>query len=200
MKGYKLIVSCLILTLLFFAGSAIATTQKTFSTTPVTNQGKKWRIGYYEGGNYIDYQKIFMATIKGLMQLGWIEETQLPPQKGEQTKELWNWLATLAKANISSLLADGHYNANWDDGLRVKTAASLITRLTEKKDIDLMIAMGTWAGQDLANNNHSTYTEVISASDPIASGIIKSIKDSGFDHVHAQIDPYRYEKQITRVP
>jgi len=56
--------------------------------------------------------------------------------------------------------------------------------------------MGTWAGQDLATNKHSTHTEVISASDPVASGIINSVEDSGYDHVHAQIDPYRYERQL----
>jgi ABC-type uncharacterized transport system substrate-binding protein len=196
MKGYKQKVSCLILAILFSAGTAIATAQETFSTTPVTNQGKKWRIGYYEGGNYIDYQKIFMTTIQGLMQLGWIEKAQIPPQKGEQTKELWDWLATDAKSDYLMFVTDGHYSANWDAGLREKTASTLIKRLTEKKDIDLMLAVGTWAGQDLANNNHSTYTEVISASDPIAAGIIKSIEDSGYDHVHAQIDPYRFEKQV----
>jgi ABC-type uncharacterized transport system substrate-binding protein len=75
-------------------------------------------------------------------------------------------------------------------------AAVIIERLNKRKDIDLMIAMGTWAGQDLANDKHSTPTEVISASDPIASGIIKSVEDSGFDHIHAQIDPYRYERQL----
>ena len=167
-----------------------------FSTTPKTNDGQKWRIGYYEGGEYIDYQKIFTETIKGLMNLGWIEQVTIPPQKGEQTKALWNWLATKAKSDYIQFIKDAHYTADWDDKLRKKTAAQVIKRLNQNNDIDLMIAMGTWAGQDLANNNHSTYTEVISASDPIASGIIKSVEDSGFSHVHAQIDPFRYERQV----
>jgi ABC-type uncharacterized transport system substrate-binding protein len=167
-----------------------------FSTTPKTNNGKKWRIGYYEGGEYIDYQKIFAETIKGLMELGWIEQANLPPQKGEQTKQLWNWLATNAKSRYLRFVKNAHYSANWDDKLRKNTAEAIIKRLNKKKGIDLMIAMGTWAGQDLANNDHSTPTEVMSASDPLAAGIIKSIEDSGYDHLHAQIDPYRYERQV----
>ena len=167
-----------------------------FATTPKKNQGKKWRIGYYEGGEYIDYQKIFSETIKGLMKLGWIKQESIPPQKGEQTTELWNWLATKAESSYIEFVKDAHYTANWDDKLREKTAAQVIKRLNTKKDIDLMIAMGTWAGQDLANDKHSTYTEVVSASDPLASGIIKSVEDSGYDHVHAQTDPYRYERQV----
>ena len=176
--------------------SALAADVAEFSTSPRTNNGKKWRIGYYEGGEYIDYQKIFAETIKGLMELGWIEQANLPPQKGEQTKQLWDWLATKAKSRYLRFVKNAHYSANWDDKLRKNTAEAIIKRLNKKKGLDLMIAMGTWAGQDLANNDHSTPTEVMSASDPLAAGIIKSIDDSGYDHLHAQIDPYRYERQV----
>jgi ABC-type uncharacterized transport system substrate-binding protein len=167
-----------------------------FASSPRTNNGQKWRIGYYEGGEYIDYQKIFGETVKGLMKLGWIKEMNLPPQKGEETKQLWNWLATEAESKYLQFVKNAHYSANWDDKLREQTAAAVIKRLNRTRDIDLIIAMGTWAGQDLATNSHSTPTEVISASDPVASGIIKSVDDSGYDHVHAQIDPYRYERQL----
>ena len=174
----------------------LAADKDNFSITPKTNDGKKWRIGYYEGGAYIDYQKIFTETIKGLMKIGWIEQAEIPPQKGEQTKELWAWLNTQAKSEYIEFIKDGHYSADWDDKTREKTAAAVIQRLNRKSDIDLMIAMGTWAGQDLANDKHKTWTEVISASDPIAAGIVKSVKDSGYPYLHAQVDPFRYERQV----
>ena len=56
--------------------------------------------------------------------------------------------------------------------------------------------MGTWAGLDLANNQHSVPTIVMSTSDPVEAGIIESQHDSGYDHVHARVDPYRYERQL----
>ncbi len=59
-----------------------------------------------------------------------------------------------------------------------------------------MIAMGTWAGQDLATNEHSVPTMVVSTSDPIKSKIIVSAEDSGFDHLHAKVDPDRYSNQV----
>jgi ABC-type uncharacterized transport system substrate-binding protein len=175
---------------------AMAASTGEFSTSPKTNDGKKWQIGYYEGGDYIDYQKYFAETIKGLMKLGWIEQAPLPPLKGEETKGLWDWLASSAKSKYLQFVKDAHYSANWDDKTREKTAAEVIKRLNKKNDIDLILAMGTWAGQDLANNDHSTATEVISASDPLSAGIVKSNEDSGYDHVHAQIDPYRSERQL----
>ncbi|NMQ19416.1 hypothetical protein E4P82_09545 [Candidatus Competibacter phosphatis] len=30
-----------------------------YSMAPVTNNGKKWRIAYYEGGPFTDYQQVF---------------------------------------------------------------------------------------------------------------------------------------------
>ena len=59
-----------------------------------------------------------------------------------------------------------------------------------------MLAFGTWAGLDMANNLHSVPTIVLSASDPIRAGIVKSAEDSGYDHIHARLDPTRYERQV----
>lgn len=196
MKTFKKLFICSVFFVFVLQNPIFTAEGKEFSTAPKLNNGQKWRIGYYEGGEYIDYQKIFTETIKGLMKLGWIETMEIPAQKGEQTKELWNWLTKKAKSKYLIFIKDAHYSADWDDKKREKTAKKIIKRLKQKNDIDLMIAMGTWAGQDLANNEHSTPLEVISASDPIASGIIKSVDDSGYDHVHAQVDPFRYERQV----
>ena len=61
-----------------------------------------------------------------------------------------------------------------------------------------MIAMGTWAGKDLANYEHSVPTVVVAARNPVLSGIIKSSDESGFDHIHARVDPNRYERQVRK--
>ncbi len=176
--------------------NVLAADKTIFSMEPTTNHGKKWRIAYYEGGSYIDYQQIFTETVRGLMHLGWIETAELPLQKGEETKTLWEWLTTKAKSNYLEFTKDGYYSAEWVNNTRIQTVDQLMRRLNEKKDIDLLIAMGTMAGQDFANNKHHTPTIVVSSSDPIAAGIIKSAEDSGFEHVHATVDPKRYERQV----
>lgn len=177
-------------------GYSVALDKGNFSTTPVTNNGKKWRIGYYEGGEYIDYQKVLQETAKGLMRLGWIETTQIPVQSGEKTDALWHWLGEVVKSDYIEFVSDAHYSANWDDKLRKSVVDQIIERVNGKQDIDLMIAMGTWAGKDLANNRHQTPTMVLSASDPLSAGIIKSVEDSGFEHIHATADPSRFERQV----
>ncbi len=175
---------------------AMAADKGVFSTAPKTNNGEKWRLAYYEGGPYIDYQLIFAETIKALMRMGWIEEELLPPLKGEETVGLWNWLATHAKSKYLNFVSDAHYSAQWEDEQREKTVKQVIKRLNTKKDVDLIIAMGTWAGKDLATGKHQTDTMVVSASDAVGAGIIKSVEDSGFDHLHAYVDPFRYQRQV----
>ena len=196
MKVWGKLLILMLLSVLIASVSVAAGDKENFSTTPNTYKGKVWRIGYYEGGEYIDYQKIFTETVRSLMKLGWIETTVIPPQKGEQTKDLWNWLATNTTSKYIRIVKDAHYSAHWDDTLRQKTVSEIINRLKSRHDIDLIIGMGTWAGKDLANETHQTPTIVLSASDAVASGIIKSAADSGYDHVHACVDPFRYERQV----
>lgn len=195
LKGIAII--CAII--LFGHVSILAQTKDaTFSNAPISNKGKKWRIGYYEGGPYINYKNSLIGTIRGLMELGWIERTEIPnkePEKAETTP-LWNWLATKAESKYLNFVENAHYSADWDKKLRAKTSSELIKRLNKKKDIDFIIAMGTWAGQDLANNKHQTPTIVCSTTDAVEAGIIKSPEESGYDHLWAQIDPYRFVRQI----
>lgn len=176
--------------------SVIAADKGDFSVKPVTNHGKKWRIGYFEGGEYVNYQLNFLGIVRGLMDMGWMEKAKIPEQSGEQTVQLWHWLADSTRSRYIEFVKNGHYTGNWDTPLIEKMVPQIISRLNNKKDIDLIIAAGTKAGLKLATNDHHVPTLVISTTDPLAAGIIKSVEDSGFDHVHARVDPYRHERQI----
>ncbi|MEM7209217.1 MAG: ABC transporter substrate binding protein [Pseudomonadota bacterium] len=175
---------------------ATLNTSERFSTEPSLNNGKKWRVAYYEGGQHGNYYQYLEATVHGLMDLGWIRKTTIRKIEDKDTAQLWDWLVNYADSDYIQFLDDGYYTANWDDGLRTQVKSKILNRLSKRNDISLIIAMGTWAGLDLSNNEHSVPTIVMSTSDPVNSGIIKSVEDSGFDHVHARVDPYRYERQV----
>ncbi len=182
----------------FFLISANGLTfdQDKFPTSPRTNMGKKWRFSLYEGGPHDNYYYYLAATINGLMDLGWIERAVLPEQKDINTRDFWKWLSQNVKSEYVEFVSDAYYSANWDDHIREKLKAEVINRLSKRRDIDLILAMGTWAGIDLANDKHSTPTLVISTSDAVSVGIAKSVDDSGYDHLNARVDPARYERQV----
>ncbi len=53
-----------------------------YSVLPKKNKGKKWRIGYLEGGPYSDYEMCLKTTMDGLVELGWIERIVIPYEEG----------------------------------------------------------------------------------------------------------------------
>lgn len=162
--------------------------------TPGSDPGK-WRIAYYEGGGYVDYTYSMGAIIKGLMAYGWIKKTDLPDICGDVEKPYWKWLATQAQSSRLSFREQDAFSAQWSPGQRESVKKKVLTLLNSTK-VDLIIAMGTWAGQDLATPAHRVPTIVTSTSNPIQAGIIKSAGDSGLDHVTARVDPNRYLRQI----
>jgi ABC-type uncharacterized transport system substrate-binding protein len=166
-----------------------------YRTLPITNHGKKWRVGYYEGGSYINYPANLRAIAKGLTELGWIEEIP-PPEAGDPSdaRPMWQSLSR-SKSVYIQFVEGAFYSAEWNETIRAANRAAVLERLQGKR-LDFIIAMGTWAGQDLANNLHSVPTMVVSSSDPVASGIVKNADRSGIDHVHARCDPLRYIQQV----
>lgn len=198
MSYYKNILFVLIVFLAVFISVPGWSVEKkdNYSYKPLSKNGLKWRIAYYQGGGSHNYYPYLAATIKGLIDLGWIEKQDLPVDKDKNPKELWSWLVNSMKSDYIEFIDDAYYSANWDSNARTALSKNIINRLNTKKDIDLIIAMGTWAGKDLANNEHSTPTMVMSSTDPIGAGIIKSNEDSGYDHVFARVDPRRYERQV----
>ena len=167
-----------------------------FSTAPRGNGDERWRIAYYEGGPNGTYFLNLYATIEGLMRLGWLAEQPLPEEGDRDTRALWEWLVANASSEYLEFIDDGFYSASWNEAERARTRGEVLDRLRERDDVDLLIAMGTWAGKDMATNEHDVPTIVMSTSDPIGSGIIKSAEDSGLPHVHARVDPHRYERQV----
>jgi len=187
----------LVVILILTVSLGFAADKKPYPASPSAQISKKWHIGYLEGGNYKDYQKVLIATVEGLIGMGWIEKISIPEQENkDDNSNLWAWLAANAKSKYLEFAADAYYSDSWKTDQREHNKKILLNRLREAKDIDLMLALGTWAGQDLANNEHSVPTVVCSVTDAIASKIVKSVSDSGYDHVHARLDPTRYERQL----
>jgi len=161
------------------------------------DDGQRWRFGYLEGGQYIDYQTITEATVRGLMQLGWIERAELPDTPSQGPGDWWVWMSENLQSDYIEFVADGYFaHGNFSTEQRPITREQMLERLTTTGDIDLMIAMGTWAGQDLRVEGLGVPVIVGSTSDPLGAGIIDSPTDSGMDHLHARVEPQRYQRQV----
>jgi ABC-type uncharacterized transport system substrate-binding protein len=167
-----------------------------FAWSLATASASVLRVGYYEGGPFVDYRAALHAIAEALIEQGMIPRVTFPPSaEGESNQAVWAALAKASQTGAIRFVGSAFWTADWQQDKRAETRRQAMLALNGGA-IDLMLALGTWAGQDLANDDHSVPTLVISASDPIASGIIESAEDSGRDHIHAECDPQRYIRQI----
>lgn len=158
--------------------------------------GQRWRIGYIESGVYSEYPLTLRAVIDGLEHLGWL---QLPaPMPGELGGEaLWHWLGQNAQSDYLQFVTDAYWRpGNFDSEQREPVRNNVLERISTQNDLDLMIAMGTWAGQDMRAIGPPIPTVVTSTSDALSAGIVDSIHDSGLDNLHARVEPERYQRQL----
>lgn len=63
-------------------------------------------------------------------------------------------------------------------------------------DVDMVLAFGTWAGQDLAAQDLPVPVIVSSVTNAVDAGIIPSVEDSGRDNLVAPIEPDRFKRQV----
>ncbi len=149
------------------------------SLSPILNKDRKWRIGYYEGGAYINYPANLRTIVAGLAELGWMRPLNIPAMSdATDSKLVWDYLVQHVDSEYLEFVDDGYWSAQWEKEDRAALKDLIIRRLNRKNDIDFMIAMGTWAGQDLSNYHHNTPTMAVSVSDPVRSGMSATAEDS----------------------
>ena len=170
-----------------------------FSFLPLSASAEEkiWRVLYVEGGPFTNYQNTLAYTARGLAKLGLIDNGQVNiPKDSESSLEMWEWLSENAKGRIR-FLRDGHYSAEWDSAARPLLKDAIIERIRKRKDVDMVIAMGTWSGLDMTQEELGVPVFSMSVTDAVAAGIVASIEDSGKDNVHAQLEPGRFRRQLS---
>ena len=190
----------LIILCLFIPASQSGAKSQNISLSPITNNGKKWRVAYCGMRKSINHPWNLQAIVYGLKSLGWIrlDHTFPWPKTGQtDSNPMWKWLTTQKDAPYVEFLADGYYYTEGTDPKKcTQIADQLIDRCNRKKDIDLIIVMGTKAAQSLANDRHRVPVMIFSTTDPVSAGVTKSVKDSGRDHVWAHLYPTRQRRHI----
>ena len=158
---------------------------------------RPWRVAYVEGGPFSDYQRILRGIALGLQRLGFIENGNVTiPEDSEDAAPMWAWLSRHAGGRKLEFADDGFYSANWDSEQREEVTGELLRRIQEKGDIDMILAFGTWAGQDFASAELDIPVVVTSVTNAVESGSIPSVEDSGKDNLVASIEPERYKQQV----
>jgi ABC-type uncharacterized transport system substrate-binding protein len=164
---------------------------------PCLNNGKKWTIGYMQGGSLTKYDISFKNFIDQLAAKGWLKPvdwTRLP--SNPSVKEMWRYLAR--NINSKYLRIDMRYfwDSEWDSNKR-QYERKKVLNILKSDNVDFMIAMGMWAGQDIMNDTHSVPVIYMGSSFPIQRYFERDKSDKGIpDHVYFPKDPDFLLRQV----
>jgi hypothetical protein len=166
--------------------------------------GSRFRIAIMQSGEYFSYADVLEGTLKGLMTIGWIREVPslLPGFAGyaayKDGKTVPNILAELAKNDYSDYLEfpeQAFFDLKWND---VNAKSREYLRLTSPgSGVDLIIALGTQVSSILTKPASFDIPVIVdSISDPVGSGILASLGDSGKDYLTGAVDPDQDIRQV----
>ncbi|MFP4362848.1 MAG: ABC transporter substrate binding protein [Spirochaetia bacterium] len=93
-----------------------------------------------------------------------------------------------------SFSLENFYDRQWAETI---TASEYLDIIQGQTGADIMIVLGTLAGKDLTDSRNFSVPAVAAAiSDPVVSGVIPSVEDSGHEFLTVQTDPAQYRRQI----
>lgn len=184
MKLFSISIFFVLLGVLFFGCSGEETSQS-------------WKIGIYQGGDYYDYPLYFAGFIRGLELLECLPAgTSENIVTTDNFSTIWRILSDKSSSQKIQFIEDAFWSADWNDSLRSSIVEEIVARTGPEGDIDLMIAMGTWSGQDLVSSLSVCPVIVLSSSDPVAAGISAGNEFSGQSNIFVACNPDRYRRRL----
>ena len=128
---------------------------------------QKIKIGYLEAGPFWAYEGIYNAFKNSLKEKGWGDKVKFP--------------------------ADAHFSPGWEPE-HIPEYKQRGRELMEREDIDFIVSMGTAATTAILKvNNGKKPILAMGVADPITSGFIKNIHDSGIDNFTIRVVPNRWK-------
>ena len=153
------------------------------------------RVAYVQGGDMEGSADILWGLSRGLRTLG-LMECQAPRGGEEFTvHETWEWLATHCTGRVR-FVPDAFYDGRRDIALRADNKTVLRQRARTKGDVNVILALGTPGGLDMATDMEPAAVLVVDSTDPVGAGIVRGVEFSGRPNVHAVVENARYFKQL----
>ena len=152
--------------------------------------GSAYRVAVIQSGEYWEFNEHFRGILSGFAAGGWASRNVSIPKD-------MNIASTLAMLGDFSDYIEfpPEYIVDLEWGRNKKAADIFFTG--KKPDVDLIIVFGGVAGRLFSPYKEYPIPVLMDGiTDPIASGIIYSLEDSGKDYVTCRIDPGQYQRQV----
>ncbi len=160
--------------------------------------GKPWQVGVVISGSYWEFDRHFLGMLEGFAELGWVNPETLAriskPVSGVEPS-VESVLARIGADFSEYIEFPEKYRINLQWGDKLSAGAPLFGKA--EPDLDLILVFGGVAGKLFAQRKDYPVPVLMEGiTDPVGSGIIYSIEDSGKDYATCRVDPGQYQRQV----
>ncbi|MEL7655096.1 MAG: ABC transporter substrate binding protein [Bacillota bacterium] len=156
--------------------------------------GKPYRIAVVDIDPYEPASQLFYNFVERLWELGWISFDKMPIKETDEIKEMVKVLASMDLGGYVSFDENLCYYMLYDEMGAIE--ASLKDAAKSDEGLDLILGMGTDPGLFVKDMNLDVPLLVPMATDPVASGIIESVENSGNPNIWALVEPNPMGRQL----
>ncbi|MGI6778024.1 MAG: ABC transporter substrate-binding protein [Acetivibrionales bacterium] len=188
------IIFVLALVIMLLPAAAYSERDSDDDLSPQVINGRKYKIGYIESDEFVNYPPSFYYILKGLEDIRWLKGIDgVPYEEGQlDTKTMWDYLSTNDVSDYLEFVPDFHYSLAYIDD---EQKEQLVSRLSSN-EVDLVIVLGTDAGNMIADTAHSVNSMIFSVTDAVLAGISETYEYSNKENIWAHTDPARFERQL----
>ena len=172
-----------------------ANAQSQFILGPAGMQeGAPYRIAVVDIDPYEPASQLFYSFVGRLKELGWINLSEMPFSETDEIKDMVKILASMDLGGLVEFDDDLCYYILYDDKDAIE--ASLKDAANSEEGLGLILGMGTDPGLFVKDMNLDVPLLVPLATDPVASGIINSVRNSGNSNIWALVEPNPMGRQL----
>lgn len=158
--------------------------------------GRKFKMACVDIDPYPETFRMVYYVVESLKADGWISYDGLPfdPDTDSDTKKMLDWLADNAVSEYMEFDRDVHYYTSVSSETEIYE--SLRAHIEEKKDIDLILTLGTSPSAMVREFGFDIPLLMYAVSDPVGSGLVESAEHSGNKNYWAHVDSSAYSRQM----
>lgn len=159
-----------------------------------TPDGKPYRIAVVDIDPYEPASQLFYNFVERLWETGWISVDKMPIKETDEIKEMVKILASMDLGGRVEFDEQLCYYMLYDDMGEIET--SLRDAVKSEEGLGLILGMGTDPGLFVKDMNLDVPLLVPMATDPVVSGIIDSVQNSGNPNIWALVEPNPMGRQL----
>ena len=148
-------------------------------------------------GSDVRFRRILIKTLQALQRMKII--LFAPADDAESrtgTADIWGACAFALQGPFLRFLPDGHYSYDFTPEKRPEVLRSMVSRIRERKDVDVILVFGTEPTLDIAEAVKDIPIMSLSTTDPVNSGVVADEEDSGQDNLHVLVTKDFFFRQV----